>query len=115
MSRWSRSPSALLTAAAIGAAVFGVLAFGFAAGPCGVTGWSSLGVAITSGMLIGVTALVLLGSRPLGADEGEVYQGTPCASCGAALADEWRLCPHCGQMLECDTRHPAETVEKYRT
>ncbi len=115
MSRWPRSPSALVAAAAIGAAVFGLLAFLLANGPCGVTGWSSFGVAITSGMLIGVTALVLLGSRPLGADESETYDATPCASCGAGLVDEWRLCPHCGQMLECDTRHPVEAIEKYRT
>ncbi len=95
--------------------MFGVLAFALALGPCKVTGWSSFGVAITSGMLTGVTALVLLGSRPLGHGDTDTSEPTSCVACGASLVEEWRLCPHCGQMRECDTRHPVETVEDFRT
>ncbi len=108
MSRWSRSPSALFLAAVAGAAVFGVLAFLFSLGPCVALRPTSFGVALASGMLVGITALMLLDSRPIGEDNTNEFNATPCAACGSPLIDEWRLCPHCGQMLECETRHPAE-------
>lgn len=115
MPRWTSSSSALIAAVVAGVAVFGMLAFVLALGPCGATRWSSLGVAITSGMLTGVTALVLLGSRPVGHAGTETPEPTSCVACGASLVEEWRLCPHCGQMRECDTRHPVETAEDLRT
>ncbi|MBS3957386.1 MAG: zinc ribbon domain-containing protein [Clostridiales bacterium] len=114
MSRWFRSPQALLTAAAIGAAVFGVLAVVFALGPCSGAQIGTFGAALASGMLVGVTTLMLLASRPVGGDFEVDLDGGPCASCGAPLVAGWRLCPYCGEMLDRDVSHPVDAGRTLR-
>lgn len=108
MSRRSRSPQALLTAAAIGAAAFGVLTVVFALGPCSGAQIGTFGAALASGMLVGVTTLMLLSSRPVGGDFEVDLDSGPCASCGAPLVTGWRLCPYCGEMTDRDARHPVD-------
>lgn len=111
MPRWSRTPSALLSAAAVGAIVFGSLALSFLQRSGGEVHVASLGVALASGTLVGVTALMLLGSRPIGNDGNQQYGATPCAVCASPLIDEWRMCPHCGHMLQCKTGQSAGADE----
>ncbi len=64
-------------------------------------------VPIVAGILVALVAL-LLGEQPGGAEAGEELRSTSCAACGTSIIDEWRLCPYCGQLLECDMTFPAE-------
>ncbi len=101
MPRWTRSYAGLLAAATIGAAVFGIIAFVPSLCAPGAACPASLGVAISSGVLVGAIALLLLRSTPVGNEgNGRTYNANPCDICGASLIDSSRLCPHCGHVIE---------------
>ncbi len=57
-------------------------------------------VPIIAGAVIGVVAFLLLDSdRSVSEPEVEL-RATACETCGAEVMDEWRMCPHCGAMLD---------------
>ncbi len=63
-------------------------------------------VPLAAGLVIGGIALVLLGTTDDAKDEADDLEAATCASCGSPIIAEWRLCPHCGSLLECDMRIP---------
>jgi hypothetical protein len=94
---------ALLGAFVLAGALLAVLAFvnvdgGVIAGTSSETlGWI---VPIVAGAVIGAVAFLLLddGSRAEGG-ERELRPST-CRACGSDTIAEWRICPHCGEILD---------------
>ena len=64
-------------------------------------------VPLTVGALLALVALLLVERSSGPADEG-VPAATSCAACGKPIIEEWRLCPHCGELLECELTLPVE-------
>ncbi len=64
-------------------------------------------VSVLAGMLLGLVGLLLF-EPPIDAPGSDVLKDTSCAACGKQIIEEWRLCPHCGQLLECDMSLPVE-------
>jgi hypothetical protein len=62
------------------------------------------GAALIVGTLVSLVALLLLEPQPE-VDPPE-RTASSCAACGKPTLEEWRLCPYCGQMLECDMSLP---------
>ena len=64
-------------------------------------------VPLISGLAIGGVALALLDSSGRHRDvSSPPSESTTCASCSSPIGEEWRLCPHCGSLLECDVASP---------
>ncbi len=59
-------------------------------------GWMAL---LLAASIIGGLAWVLLGQES-GSDRPGSSAAVPCPSCGGDVLCEWRLCPHCGVMLD---------------
>lgn len=60
-------------------------------------------VPLVAGLIIGGVALLLLDMpHSSGGASTEQLQASTCASCGSPIISEWRMCPHCGDLLECD-------------
>lgn len=57
------------------------------------------GLALIVGTLVALVALLLLEPRRELEDSSSV--SSSCSACGKPTLEEWRLCPYCGQMLEC--------------
>jgi hypothetical protein len=53
--------------------------------------------AVGAGVLIGALAWLLLNTV---AASRSVPEDKACATCGAPVFDDWRLCPDCGQFIE---------------
>ncbi|MRR11668.1 zinc ribbon domain-containing protein [bacterium] len=63
------------------------------------SGWI---VPLVGGLVIAMASLLLLDpGRHADDDDAVELRASACASCGSPIIDEWRLCPHCGQLLEC--------------
>jgi len=62
------------------------------------------GLALIVGTLVSLVALLLL--EPQREVDAPGRTASSCAACGKPTLEEWRLCPHCGQMLECDMTLP---------
>ena len=62
------------------------------------------GVALIVGTLVSLVALLLL--EPQREVDAPGRTASSCAACGKPTLEEWRLCPYCGQMLECDMSLP---------
>lgn len=69
------------------------------------TGWI---VPLIGGIVIGLTSLALLqsGEEVDRTNENASMHASTCLACGNPILDEWRLCPHCGELLECSTDKP---------
>ena len=75
----------------------------------GSFGWL---IPFIAGAVIGVVAFLLLDSdRSVSEPEVEL-RATACETCGAEVMDEWRMCPHCGAMLDDGQR---ASRKEYRT
>ncbi len=84
-------------------AVLALLNGGIGFGSC--TAMTGLGwiVPLVAGLIIGGVALVLLDTSQSNADSSaDTLRASTCASCGSPIISEWRMCPHCGALLECD-------------
>lgn len=105
--------TALAVVGGVGAAVLmlGVIAFvngGLGFAECTGTARAGWIVLLIGGIVIGLASLALLGSGNE-ADrtrETTTLHSSTCVACGNSILDEWRLCPHCGQLLECSTDSP---------
>lgn len=64
------------------------------------------GLALIGGTLVALVALLLLEPASESYDADLVISS--CAACGKPTLTEWRLCPYCGQMLECDMSMPMQ-------
>lgn len=108
-----RSPFAKLVLAVLGgilgvALMLGILSvvnggkgFVCCTGTTGI-GWV---VPLIGGLVIGAVSLALLGSEKDEQPPDEIgLRSSSCPSCGSSILDEWRLCPHCGQLLECQVQ-----------
>ncbi len=62
------------------------------------------GLALIVGTLVALVALLLL--EPQRDLEVPSSATSPCGTCGKPTLEEWRLCPYCGQMLECGVPLP---------
>lgn len=60
-------------------------------------GW---GFALVAGTLVALVALLLL--EPVAEPTTPDLVASSCVACGKPTIEEWRLCPHCGRLLECD-------------
>ncbi len=69
-------------------------------------------IPLLSGVLTGAIAWMLIGDGSVtDADGGRSERATTCAHCGRDILREWKLCPYCGQLLECEVRiNPRHTV-----
>jgi hypothetical protein len=106
----NRRPLIRLAAAAVFGGLFalGLLAFLLAVNPgqgfarCTATtglGWL---VPLVSGLTVAMLSAVLLTgrSRSYGDDVGIKCR---CSACQGRVLDGWRLCPHCGALLDSET------------
>lgn len=64
------------------------------------------GLALIVGTLVALVALLLL--EPAAETHEHDLVVSSCAACGKPTLEEWRLCPYCGQMLECDMSMPMQ-------
>ena len=67
-------------------------------------GWM---VPLFAGLVIGGVALLLLDSR--GSDRESIRDTSApwaCPACDKPILEDWRMCPHCGQLLACDMSTP---------
>jgi peptidoglycan/LPS O-acetylase OafA/YrhL len=64
------------------------------------------GLALIVGTLVALVALLLL--EPTSESREPDLVISSCAACGKPTLEEWRLCPYCGQMLECDMSMPMQ-------
>lgn len=71
------------------------------------------GVAAAVGTLVALVVLLL--TEPVGEGGSADLTVSTCPACGKSTIDEWRLCPHCGQMLECDMALPSLPTGGERT
>jgi hypothetical protein len=62
------------------------------------------GLALIVGTLVSLVALLLL--EPHREVDPPGRTASSCAACGKPTLEEWRMCPYCGQMLECDMTLP---------
>ena len=95
-----------LSATIVGLALTALFAaIGTAASSNGAAGHFEWLVALVAGVLIGAVTLILLESRQSArGDEDSSLASAECPACGNPILEEWRLCPHCGELLQCDTR-----------
>jgi hypothetical protein len=56
-------------------------------------------VPVLLGASVGVAAWLVLRSLPPERDVPELSEEA-CPACGRLILDDWRLCPHCGTLLE---------------
>lgn len=89
----------------------GVIAFvngGLEFAECTGTARAGWIVPLIGGIVIGLVSLALLGSgnEVDHTRETTTLHSSTCVACGNSILDEWRLCPHCGQLLECSTDSP---------
>jgi hypothetical protein len=68
-------------------------------------------IPIITGAVIGLVAFLLLDTEDVASGTDVGLRSTSCASCGAEVIDEWRMCPHCGAMLDGE----AASRKDYRT
>ena len=63
-------------------------------------------IPLLSGALVAVIAWMLMdGDRDdLSASAKDDPKATVCMHCGSGILQEWKLCPYCGQLRECDMR-----------
>jgi hypothetical protein len=57
-------------------------------------------IPIITGAVIGLVAFLLLDADPVERKPPVEIRSTACSECGAEINDDWRMCPHCGTMLE---------------
>lgn len=104
--------------AAIGGLLAGVLILGILAAVNGATGFRACtateafgwAVPIIAGLAVGAMSLLLLGSGRDQSEPPSTPSASACAECGSPIHDGWRLCPHCGSLLECDVAMPATSA-----
>ncbi|MDZ4063806.1 MAG: zinc ribbon domain-containing protein [Coriobacteriia bacterium] len=98
--------------AAVGAAAALAIAIetGGGIGGCTTTVAFRWFVPLVAAAVIGGVAVMLLDGHPSESVSVDTLQSGACAVCGSAIIDEWKLCPHCGALLECDVRMPLTGV-----
>lgn len=71
------------------------------AGFSGCTGTSRFGwmAPLLAASIIGGLAWILLG-QDVRIEQSHAPEAVPCPVCGRDVLGMWRLCPHCGTMLE---------------
>jgi hypothetical protein len=58
-------------------------------------------IPVTAGASVGLVAWVLLGSVPQHSDDAvSPLAERSCPACGHLMLADWRLCPHCGTLLD---------------
>jgi len=62
-------------------------------------------IPLVAGALVGAVAWLLLADEI--AEEVSEPRSSECHACGAAILDDWRLCPYCGGIVS-KTDDPAE-------
>ncbi len=60
-------------------------------------GWM---VPLTAGITVAFAAWRLSRTRGPGVSSGVELHEKKCSTCGGVVFEEWRLCPHCGAMIE---------------
>ena len=71
-------------------------------------GWM---VPLFAGLVIGGVALLLLDSRNTGRESiRDTSAPSVCPACDKPILEDWRMCPHCGQLLSCDMNTPEVSV-----
>jgi hypothetical protein len=81
------------------------------------TGTKTIGwiVPIVAGAVIGAVAFLLLDEgRARDRDEGDLSSAT-CGECGSEIITEWRMCPHCGEILDRDLAAPTRASSRSET
>lgn len=66
-------------------------------------GWT---VPLVTALLIAGIVMLLLSTGDDAGDAPTELRASTCTVCGSGIIDEWRMCPHCGALLECDTTMP---------
>lgn len=67
-------------------------------------------VPIVAGASVGVCAWLVLKALPEDT-EASTHTEEACPACGRLILDDWRLCPHCGTLVEPDSTCAADAVE----
>jgi hypothetical protein len=76
-------------------------------GRAGDTGGLAWLAPVVVGASIGVVAWLALRALPReSAASPRAEHG--CPACGRLILDDWRLCPHCGTLVECKAEQVAE-------
>lgn len=99
----------------IGASVLGVFAMlvlldfiNSGTGFAGCTATAAFGwlIPLLSGAIVAVIAWMLIeGGRDGSSESSEsTPESTTCMHCESTILQEWKLCPYCGQLRECDMR-----------
>ena len=82
----------------------------------GCTGAAPLGwiTTLVAGSVIGLVTVLLLRSKSTYSDTEMPIHSSICVACGSEIGDGWRMCPHCGEMLDCviDLSSSGDTVAK---
>lgn len=65
----------------------------------GVTFWV---LPLIAGASVGVAAWLVLGTIPEETEDRFRPSESACPWCGKPVRDDWRLCPHCGNLIEAD-------------
>ncbi|MDP2182739.1 MAG: hypothetical protein Q8K99_09250 [Actinomycetota bacterium] len=99
------APIAVVATAAAAALVIAIETGG-GIGGCTSTAAFRWFVPLLAAAVIGGVAIMLLEGSPSESASTDTLQSGTCAVCGSAIMDEWKLCPHCGALLECDVRMP---------
>ncbi len=75
------------------------------------SGFSPYGwvIPLVAGVVLGSVVMLLLNQTDDSEEEGPEFHTTTCTACGGTILDEWRLCPHCGQVRDDDMETSAVT------
>ncbi len=67
-------------------------------------GWAAT---MLAGLVLLVVSVALVRSAGKGMRSvDDVAQTADCMACGSPIVEGWRICPHCGALLECEVRVP---------
>ena len=74
---------------------------------CGFVGCSGLMpygwiIPLVAGVVLGLVVMLLMNQDDAASEDSSEMRSTACSACGEMIIDDWRLCPHCGQMRTCD-------------
>lgn len=67
-------------------------------------GWLVAGIAALTIAAVSIVFTMSVCEKRI--SDGPELRSSSCAACGGDIIEGWRLCPHCGELLECDVRLP---------